>query len=228
VPVHPHDRSEGLEPEGIAEAREQGGTTVVVDHGLRDRRAKRDHALGEPGGHAPAVQREVGDAGALHPCILPPTRDDLEAAVGLLGTLGLFGPDDLAEVGGLLEAFVDGRGPAHDVWLIDDEDDGTAAIAYVAPERMTAGTWNLYLLGVHPARQRGGRGAAMVRHVETVVRGRGARLLLVETLGLPEFEPQRAFYRRCGFDEEARIRDFYDHGADKVVFRRLVGAGQDR
>jgi ribosomal protein S18 acetylase RimI-like enzyme len=52
----------------------------------------------------------------------------------------------------------------------------------------------------------------------------GARVLLVDTLGTPDFEYVRAFYRKNGFDEEARIREFYAAGADKVVFRRALGS----
>ncbi len=53
---------------------------------------------------------------------------------------------------------------------------------------------------------------------------RGGRMLLVETSGLPDFERTRAFYRKCGYEEEARIRDFYAAGDDKVVFRKVLNA----
>jgi ribosomal protein S18 acetylase RimI-like enzyme len=53
---------------------------------------------------------------------------------------------------------------------------------------------------------------------------RGARVLLVETSGLPSFERTRAFYRKCGYDEEARIRDFYKAGDDKIVYRKMLDA----
>ena len=36
--------------------------------------------------------------------------------------------------------------------------------------------------------------------------------------GLPEFERTRAFYHRCRYVEEARVRDFYAAGEDKVIF----------
>jgi ribosomal protein S18 acetylase RimI-like enzyme len=49
---------------------------------------------------------------------------------------------------------------------------------------------------------------------------RGERLLLVETSGLASFERTRAFYRKCGYNEEARIRDFYKAGDDKIVYRK--------
>lgn len=78
------------------------------------------------------------------------------------------------------------------------------------------------MLAVHPRRQRQGR-AALVRHVERELSARGARILLIETSGLGSFERPRAFYRALGYDEEARIRDFYKAGDDKVVFREALG-----
>ena len=49
-----------------------------------------------------------------------------------------------------------------------------------------------------------------------------ARILIVETLGTDEFLQTREFYLKNGFDEEARIRDFYEDGGDKVVFWKRV------
>jgi hypothetical protein len=42
---------------------------------------------------------------------------------------------------------------------------------------------------------------------------------------LPESEDTRRFYRARGYAEEARIRDFYTFGEDKVIFRKALGAG---
>ncbi|MEG5000657.1 hypothetical protein [Microcoleus sp. B4-D4] len=51
---------------------------------------------------------------------------------------------------------------------------------------------------------------------------RGGRVLLVETSGLPEFDRVRSFYRKCGYDEKARIRDFCKAGDDKIVYRKAI------
>lgn len=110
-------------------------------------------------------------------------------------------------------------GEEHDeFWLTVDDGSGPLAIAYCAPERMAEGTWNLLLIAVEPDRRGGGIGAALVEHIEAALRARGQRVLLVETSGVPEFGRTRSFYRANGYDEEARIRDFYDAGDDKVVF----------
>ena len=83
---------------------------------------------------------------------------------------------------------------------------------------MTEGTWNLLAIAVLPERQGAGFGSAMIRYLEERLTEQGERILLVETMGTPEFEATRAFYGKNGFTEEARIREFYEAGADKVVF----------
>ena len=87
---------------------------------------------------------------------------------------------------------------------------------------MTDGTWNLYLLAVHPDYQGRGRGSALVRQVEQDLRRVGARVLLIETSGVPGFAVQRAFYAGLGYHEEARIREFYAAGDDKIVYWKLL------
>lgn len=79
------------------------------------------------------------------------------------------------------------------------------------------------MLAVREDRQRQGFGASLVRHTEADLSSRGARLLLVETSGVGSFERTRSFYRAMGYNEEARIRDFYAQGEDKVVFRKSLG-----
>ena len=87
---------------------------------------------------------------------------------------------------------------------------------------MAYGIWNLLFIAVRPDLQGRGRGSALLRHIEQALRERGARLLLIETSGLGTFERTRAFYRKHGYDEEARIRDYYRPGDDKVVFRKAL------
>ncbi len=144
---------------------------------------------------------------------------DLPALKAVIEATDLFPPDMLD---GMVAGYFAGEA-GDDIWLTCDEG-GPIAVAYCAPERMTSGTWNLLLIAVHPDQQRQGRGAAIVRHVEAELADRGAHLLLVETSGLPEFERTRAFYRKSGYKETARIRDFYEPGEDKVVFRKPLAA----
>ncbi len=155
----------------------------------------------------------------------PTTPDDTSAILALAVSSGLFPPEGTEELATVLNGCLRGEHGADHCWVTDD-DDGAVGVAYYAPERMTDGTWNLLMLAVHPDRQRQGRGASLVRHVESVLAARGARLLLVETSGLESFERTRAFYRSLGYEEEARIRDYYKTGEDKVTFRKRLDAAR--
>ncbi len=149
--------------------------------------------------------------------IRPVEKNDLPALKAVIDATGLFPGEMLDDMtSGYFHDQMSG-----DLWYTHDED-GPRAVAYVAPERMTAGTWNLYLIAVHPDQQRQGVGAAMIHYIERHLAEKGHRVLLVETSGLPEFEKTRAFYLKCHYDQEARIRDFYDAGEDKVVFRKSL------
>ncbi|MGK7901573.1 MAG: GNAT family N-acetyltransferase [Hormoscilla sp.] len=153
--------------------------------------------------------------------IRPTTIDDTDALIALADSLGLFGPNELEMLREMLADYLGGN-DCDRFWLTDEED-GPVGMAYCASEPMTRGTWNLLLLAVRPDRQGQGRGAALMRYVEQRLMARGARLLLVETSGLASFDRTRAFYRKCGYSEEARIRDFYNAGDDKIVYRKVLG-----
>lgn len=145
--------------------------------------------------------------------IRPLRRDDLPAADAVIAAVDLFPPELLA---GMAAPFLDG---ADELWLVVE---GGGGLAHAAPERLTDGTWNLLLLAVDPARQGRGLGRRLVAAVETALKATGARLLLVETSGVPEFGGQRRFYGKLGFQREARIRDYYQAGEDKVIFVKAL------
>ncbi|MEO0376481.1 MAG: GNAT family N-acetyltransferase [Cyanobacteria bacterium P01_A01_bin.17] len=152
--------------------------------------------------------------------IRPARTDDLTALKTVIDANDLF-PSEMLE--DMMSDYFNNES-SREFWLADDQDGEAIAVAYCAPERMTEGTWNLYLIAVHPDCQGKGRGTAMIRYIEQQLAGRGERVLLVETSGLESFERTRVFYRQRGFEEEARIREFYQAGEDKVIFRKPLTA----
>ena len=105
-----------------------------------------------------------------------------------------------------------------DCWLTMLVNEAPAAIVYFAPERLTEGTFNLYLIAVKKELHGAGLGSQFLTYVEDYLKQSGHRLLIVETSGLSEFELTWKFYERCGYNKEATIRDFYNEGEDKIVF----------
>lgn len=150
--------------------------------------------------------------------VRPALPADLPFWKSVITATGLFPPELLDEMSAPFFASPD------DAFWLTLEDGAPCGLAYCAPERMTDGTWNLLLIAVDPSRQGQGGGAALLAAVEDIAGQRGGRVLLVETSGSAGFEQTRGFYLRGTFVEEARIRDFYQEGEDKLVFwKRITG-----
>lgn len=149
--------------------------------------------------------------------------EDKAGLLAIAEATGLFTPQELEGFGDLISEHLDSEEAGENHWVVDDQD-GLVGAAYYAPEPFAEGVWNLYFIGVFPSEQGKGRGTALIRHVEEDLMKRGERLLLVETSGLERFEPTRTFYRKNDYEEEARIRDYYEAGDDKIIFRKALNA----
>lgn len=85
---------------------------------------------------------------------------------------------------------------------------------------LTDATYDLYWIVVDPSAQKRSVGSRLLGFVEDLLRKRGARILLAESSGLPRYGPARAFYARHGYEETARVRDYYRPGDDRVTFAK--------
>lgn len=73
-------------------------------------------------------------------------------------------------------------------------------------------------IAVLPDHQGKGVGGAIVNALEGLLQQGGHRVLIADTSGADAFESTRAFYRKNGYEEAARLRDFWAEGDDKVTF----------
>lgn len=141
----------------------------------------------------------------------------------LLVSTGAFGAEEVEVALSLFDLSHDGRaGGAKDAPVDYEfvgafEDERLAGYACFGPTPATEGTFDLYWLAVAPAAQGRGVGHAIVRHVEGKLLGRGGRLLVVETSSRPDYASTRRFYARCGYEEAARVRDFYAPADDRIL-----------
>lgn len=136
------------------------------------------------------------------------------SAIGAIADATELFPSDMLEA--MMEPFL--QQAARDIWFVGETAGEVVAFGFCEPERMTEGTWNLLAIGVLPVRQGQGLGAQMMTYLENALARQGERILVVETMGTPELAATRAFYLKNGYVEEARIREFYEAGADKVIF----------
>jgi hypothetical protein len=70
------------------------------------------------------------------------TPDDITALIALAEASGLFEPSQTEYLAQMLDEHFSNNNEPEDFWLTD-YDHEPVGMAYVAPERMTEGTWNL-------------------------------------------------------------------------------------
>jgi ribosomal protein S18 acetylase RimI-like enzyme len=97
---------------------------------------------------------------------------------------------------------------------------GLAGFALFGPTPCTVGTWDLYWIVVHPKAQGRGAGRGLLERAEAAMREAGARMCAIETSSRADYEATRQFYIACGYEEVARIADFYDAGDDRVTYAK--------
>ncbi len=150
--------------------------------------------------------------------IRPTLAGDIAALQSVLDATMLFPSEMLPD---MINSFLISDTP-DDLWLSCETEGTVIGLCYAQPEELTEGTWNMRAIAVAPARQGQGAGAAMTTDLEQRLKKMGARVLIVDTSGTEDFAQTRAFYVKNGYDAEARIRDFWAAGDDKVIFRKAL------
>ena len=116
------------------------------------------------------------------------------------------------------------KGPASGYLFVFAEVDGrTVGYACYGPVPCTLNTFDLYWIAVRPDARGRRLGRALLGRVEDRLRGPGRAKLVAETSSRPQYAPTRNFYQACGFEEEARIRDYYAPGEDVLYFTKSLG-----
>ena len=106
--------------------------------------------------------------------------------------------------------------------MVDDQDQAIGYICY-GPTPMTQGTFDLYWIAVDPDFQKQGVGSNLLDFLGKVVKELKGRMILADTSSIPQYEKTQNFYLRNGFQEVARVLDYYHPGNDRVTFcRRLT------
>jgi ribosomal protein S18 acetylase RimI-like enzyme len=136
----------------------------------------------------------------------------------ILDATAVFRPD---EVQIALELFDDATTGDYEFLGAFDEDNLVAYACFGATPG-TDRTFDLYWIAVHPNAQRHGSGSCLLGEVEQRLRDRDARLLVVETSSRTEYDATRRFYLARGYQEVARMRDYYALGDDRVIHTKVL------
>ena len=105
------------------------------------------------------------------------------------------------------------------------ENKGKEVVGYVCygPTPATEGTFDLYWIAVSPTMQGKGIGKELLSFTENYVLRQKGRLIIIETSSQSKYQPTQQFYIKNKYIIEARIKDFYRRGDDRLIFvKRLT------
>ena len=238
-----HHRASPLEPVALngalgKTAGEQGYSTLIVQEGGYRVRTLgtnvRNFFTGLVTGHsaarqvAPALARSFGQR--------PTQRDGLEwrSAVmaddvgrvrSLVGSTGFFNGAEVDIAADLVtERLSKGiRSGYH--FILAERGSGLVAYACYGPIEGTLGSFDLYWIAVAPEEQRKGLGPQVFARAENAMRKAGAKKIYVDTSSSDRYAGTRGFYQRMGFEEDARLPDFYGPGDAKVIYVKQLDGG---
>lgn len=108
------------------------------------------------------------------------------------------------------------------IHCIGGEEDSIIGYICYGPTPMTRGTYDLYWVAVDPDFQKQGVGSTLLEFLEEVVKREGGRLILADTSTLPHYEKTQRFYLKNGFQEVARVPDYYHPGNDRITFCKRI------
>jgi D-alanine-D-alanine ligase len=163
-----------------------------------------------------------------------PRISDAAAVREIVSSTGFFHDFEVEVAVELVKERLD-RGLASEYYFVfaDDPAGGTIGYACFGPVACTSGSFDLYWIAIHESVRGRGLGLRIMEEAERRMKAglpapngerlAPARRVYIETSSKPQYEPTRGFYARCGYAEEARFKDFYAPGDDKVVYVRSLG-----
>jgi ribosomal protein S18 acetylase RimI-like enzyme len=144
------------------------------------------------------------------------TASDTDRIAQIASHAGLF-PG--AMTGAMMAGYLAGEDA---LWIVAEAGARITGFAFSQVEQLTEGTYNLRAMAVVADLRGTGIGSRLLAESEQLLAATGGRILLVETSSTPDFDATAAFYRNRGFTAEARIRDYWAAGDDKLIFRKAL------
>ena len=108
------------------------------------------------------------------------------------------------------------------IYVFENDEKQTAGYICYGRRPLTDWTYDLYWIAVDPNIHGKGLGSGLVKHMEEDLKKNGGKIILIETSGKPEYENERKFYIKNGYEVQTIIKDFYRSGDDLFIYRKYL------
>ncbi|HKK42948.1 MAG TPA: GNAT family N-acetyltransferase [Bacteroidales bacterium] len=152
-----------------------------------------------------------------------PVEEDVERIREIVKSTGFFYDHEVEIAVELIVERLD-AGISSEYYFVFAEVDGiTVAYSCYGPISISRTSFDLYWIVTHNDFRGRGIGKELLNETCREATLMGCSILIAETSGMDHYASTRGFYENNGFILEARLKDFYAFGDDKLFYtRRLV------
>jgi ribosomal protein S18 acetylase RimI-like enzyme len=147
---------------------------------------------------------------------------DEEAVRAIVQGSGFFSREEVAIAAELVaERLL--QGEKSDYFFLFAEQAGTVVgYSCFGPIPGSMHSYDLYWIAVDNRLRHCGIGKELLFRSEDLIGRRGGKRIYVETSARPQYEQTVAFYRACGYRQDAFLEDFYAPGDSKMIFVKVL------
>ena len=145
---------------------------------------------------------------------------DIHPTLRLLEATGVFRASELRVAKEVLEEAATEASPEGYVSYTATEGDSVTGWICLGRAPCTEETYDLYWLAVHPAFKRQGTASNLIALAEDHARVAGGQLMVIETSARADHEPARRCYEQNGYELQATVPHFYDHGDAQLIYTK--------
>jgi ribosomal protein S18 acetylase RimI-like enzyme len=147
---------------------------------------------------------------------------DLAAVRGLAEATGFFSAAEVAIAAELVEETLSNPSSSSYRFLLLEKAGTLLGYTCYGEIPGTIGSFDLYWLVVAADRQGQGLGRRLLEETEGRIAALGGRQLYAETSSRPQYLPTCGFYEATGFQEAARLPDYYAPGDSMIIYAKSL------
>ena len=147
-----------------------------------------------------------------------PIPSDVDSIRSIVRSSGFFSTEEVEMAVELVQENLSKGESSGYYFLFVEINERIVGYSCYGPIPCTKDSYDLYWIALlHGFRGRG-IGRDLLQRAEEKIGKMGGRRIYVDTSSREQYEPTRSFYRACGYEQEAVLKDFYSPGDDKVIY----------
>lgn len=146
---------------------------------------------------------------------------DIDAICRIIRSSGFFSPEEITIACELAEEKISDPDSSYQFLFVQN---GNLVLGYTCFGLIpaTVASYDLYWIAVDSGLRDGGLGKQLLTKTEGIIRSFGGKHVYAETSSRPQYTATHRFYERCGYVQEAFLKDFYSPGDGKIIYSKTL------